>query len=488
MDHSSSSHYAKFADNDNSTPPPSSVVHATASDTTAPDYGTTQHLLVGIGSEQLQENEPAATVAAEEGMRHRKKRARKAPEVVTSMFGLIEDVKHPYLETYELVDYTDNASVASSASATGSSSKSSLYSKQHSNNYLFYSRPATSSDTFCSRFVDSMYAILEMPHGRTPIIGRIINFILFALIVISIISFVISTEPFVLENPRLVLALQILELVCIVIFFIEYVFRFAVCTSALGPYHKYGQVCGRFYFLISVSSIIDILSIVPTLAVIIVEFTADKRAAKTIAYRGLMALRILRILRLLKAEKYFKASVIIKNVILRKRRELFIALFVYIVAILFSGTAIFIAESDDQPTEYGSILAGIYWACIALSTGNIGAVPISPLGKFINVLTSVSAVAFVAIPTSILGAGFVEELEMRVAAAKEEEEARKKQEEEEAAAQLVTTTTTLGDESAEALAAAEKNAPAMHTHSDKALKCPHCDKPIHAKFDISLSQ
>lgn len=94
-----------------------------------------------------------------------------------------------------------------------------------------------------------------------------------------------------------------------------------------------------------------------------------------------------------------------------------------------------------------------------MSTGNIGAVPISPLGKLINVVTSILAYAFVALPTSILGAGFVEELDAKVAERKEAEDSAKQQELEHQQPVSTAATPVVG-----------------------ALSCPHCSKSISCQF------
>lgn len=143
------------------------------------------------------------------------------------------------------------------------------YSKSSHNN----NQNAAPHKNCCLQIIDVLYAVLEMPKGKTPIIGRIINFILFALIVISIVTFIISTEDYVINNFRASKALQGIELACSVIFIFEYLLRFIACTSSLGPYYKYGQVLGRIRYLFSFSSIIDIVSTVPTLIITAVELS-----------------------------------------------------------------------------------------------------------------------------------------------------------------------------------------------------------------------
>ena len=54
----------------------------------------------------------------------------------------------------------------------------------------------------------------------------------------------------------------------------------------------------------------------------------------------------------------------------------------------------------------------MWWAVVTLTTVGYGDMyPITPIGKVVAAVMSVLAIGLVALPTGILGAGFVEEME-----------------------------------------------------------------------------
>lgn len=209
--------------------------------------------------------------------------------------------------------------------------------------------------TLLQKIESFIYVSLELPAGHVSWFGRILNALLFFVVAVSISNFVISTESFVVQNPIAVQVSNIIEAVCIAIFVCEYIARFVVSTARESYYHQYGPFCGKLRYLLSFSSIVDFLSIFPPAIVLIIGFAQRKRAGVYIL-REMIAFRVLRVLRLLKAERFFKASEMIKNVIVRKYRELSIAAFLYLVTVLFAATAIYYAENDDQPSEFGTMV------------------------------------------------------------------------------------------------------------------------------------
>jgi len=115
------------------------------------------------------------------------------------------------------------------------------------------------------------------------------------------------------------------------------------------------------------------------------------------------------------------------TVISKKKRELFIACFVMLVTVVLVGSAVYYAERHQD--DFNSILNGIYWACVALTTGNTESNPETVLGKIINVFSCFVGIAFVALPTSILSSGFAEQLSIMQEQERErKEEIRRHQE------------------------------------------------------------
>lgn len=68
------------------------------------------------------------------------------------------------------------------------------------------------------------------------------------------------------------------------------------------------------------------------------------------------------------------------------------------------------AENESQPEVFSSIPEAFWWASMTMSNVNyVDVHPITPLGRFIGVALTLIDVALLAVPTAILGSGFVEE-------------------------------------------------------------------------------
>ena len=79
--------------------------------------------------------------------------------------------------------------------------------------------------------------------------------------------------------------------------------------------------------------------------------------------------------------------------------------------ILFSASAIYYLENDAQPEKYSSITESIWWATISLTTVGYGDVyPVTLGGKIFATLISLVGIGIVAIPTGIISASFVEQI------------------------------------------------------------------------------
>jgi len=104
-----------------------------------------------------------------------------------------------------------------------------------------------------------------------------------------------------------------LHLICFLnfkgVFLFEYFLRlYAITAKPSKYYYKKGPVYGRFKFIVSAWSIIDIVSLVPSLVLSVWYYIHNNHLQIAFA-REMVALRVLRILRLLKAERYMRASV-----------------------------------------------------------------------------------------------------------------------------------------------------------------------------------
>jgi voltage-gated potassium channel len=93
------------------------------------------------------------------------------------------------------------------------------------------------------------------------------------------------------------------------------------------------------------------------------------------------------------------------------KAELIFTLFLSILTILFSASAIYYLENEAQPEKFSSITESIWWATVSLATVGYGDVyPITVGGKLFATLISLVGIGVVAIPTGVISASFVEEI------------------------------------------------------------------------------
>jgi voltage-gated potassium channel len=72
------------------------------------------------------------------------------------------------------------------------------------------------------------------------------------------------------------------------------------------------------------------------------------------------------------------------------------------------------AEGAVQPGTFSSIPATMWWAIATLTTVGYGDVyPVTAVGRVLGAGVAVLGIGLFALPTAILGSGFVEELERR---------------------------------------------------------------------------
>jgi len=184
------------------------------------------------------------------------------------------------------------------------------------------------------------------------------------------------------------------ELISILIFTLEYFYR--IYLSYVDNQWK-----GVRSYVFSFFGIIDLISIVPFY---IKQFVLlDGRF-----FRILRLFRLSRIFKLGRDNKslklFIKALTAVKN-------ELKFTLFLSLLSIIFSASAIYFLENEAQPEVFSSITASLWWATVSLATVGYGdVVPVTVWGKVFAGIISLIGIGIVAIPTGIISASFVEEI------------------------------------------------------------------------------
>lgn len=146
-------------------------------------------------------------------------------------------------------------------------------------------------------------------------------------------------------------------------------------------------------------AIIDLLSILPSINMINKGF----KALKTIRL-----IRTFRVLRIFKSFRYSKNIQIILQVGKNSKKALIAVLYLAIGYIFVCTLIIF----NVEPDSFNTFFDAIYWATISLTTVGYGDIyPITTLGRIITMVSSFMGIAIVALPASIITAGYMKEIE-----------------------------------------------------------------------------
>ncbi len=188
-----------------------------------------------------------------------------------------------------------------------------------------------------------------------------------------------------------------LEAVTVAFFALDYTLR-AWTAVFLYPNRSEGRALWKY--ATSLTGIIDLLSFLPYYLPIFFP-------AGTAVFR---IFRVVRIFRLFQINAYYDSLNIIVEVLSSKRQQLMSSVFIISVMMLASSLCMYSVEHSAQPEVFQNAFSGIWWAMSTLLTVGYGDIyPVTDLGKMIGIVIAFLGVAVIAIPTSIISAGFVDQ-------------------------------------------------------------------------------
>ena len=183
------------------------------------------------------------------------------------------------------------------------------------------------------------------------------------------------------------------EVATVIFFMVEYALRIWT-ADRLYPDLPRGKAVLRF--LLSFDGIVDLFTILPFF--FLMGFTAFR------------ILRVFRIFHLFRINTTYDSFNVITEVIYEKRNQIISSVVIILILMLASSLCIYSVEHDAQPEAFENAFSGIWWSMTTIFTVGYGdIVPITPVGRFLAVITTFLGVGVVAIPTGIISAGFVEQ-------------------------------------------------------------------------------
>lgn len=236
------------------------------------------------------------------------------------------------------------------------------------------------------------------PHKNGNPLGRAFEVFMLTLISLNIVAVIIGSIQSVADRYETLL--WDFEIFSIAVFTAEYIARMWACT--VDP--RFAQpLWGRLKLARQPMVVADLLSVLP----FYLPFVG-------LDLRIVRVLRLLRLVRVVKLGRYSVSLALVGEVVRKKREELIVTGVVLLMLLVVASSLIFYAEHDAQPAAFPNIPEAMWWSVATLTTIGAGSIfPITVMGKAIAALIALLGIGMFALPTGIIGAGFVEAINAR---------------------------------------------------------------------------
>ena len=225
--------------------------------------------------------------------------------------------------------------------------------------------------------------------------GKIFDYTIDLLIILSIIAF--SLETFPDNSKRTIEILNKFDIVCFIVFSIEYLLRIYVAKK-------------KTKYLFSFYGVIDFLAIAPFFL------------SSFLDLRFLRAFRILKIFRSLQSTKFNQAIKRISIASKLIKEELMLFFIVIFILIFTVSSGIYYFEHETQPETFKSVFHSMWWAVVTLMTVGYGdVVPVTLGGRIFTIIVLILGVLIVTVPAGLSATSLMKAREIQ-----EEQERNKK--------------------------------------------------------------
>jgi voltage-gated potassium channel len=194
-------------------------------------------------------------------------------------------------------------------------------------------------------------------------------------------------------------------------FTLEYFMRIWACVEDPKTRER-GAVWGRVRYALTFYPIVDVLSILPNWISVgswlIDPLIEGHQYIQSPNFTT--AARIVRLVRIFKTDKYINAFAMLGDVLWDNRILLLATSFYSFMMWIIAATLLYYTEQNNLSDEMGNHFQSIplsMFPTLLMLTGEYPLSDFTPLGQVIAGFVAVIAVAIFAVPTSILGSGFM---------------------------------------------------------------------------------
>lgn len=242
-----------------------------------------------------------------------------------------------------------------------------------------------------------LFAVLEIEGSDNKITNRFEKF-MFILILLNVVVVILETVQSI--NAVISHFFYWFDMFSLAVFTGEYLARVWVCT--LDDRYK-SFVLGRIKYMLTSLMLIDFAIIVPFYFPLFLDIDT----------RFILIFRVIRLARLLKLTRYSLSLQRLIRVTLNKKDDLVATVGVVFVLLIVSSSLMYYVENVAQPDKFSSIPAAMWWGVATLTTVGYGDIfPVTILGKLLGAFIAILGIGMVALPTGIIGSGFLEELQI----------------------------------------------------------------------------
>ena len=218
---------------------------------------------------------------------------------------------------------------------------------------------------------------------------------------IMLVAIAIGTAPLLFREQYPIF--WYFDLISCICYIVDYLLRWMICNYR----SEKPKWLSFLLYPFTPMAIIDLLSILPTINLLAPVFKLTRVS------------RLFKILRFVKIVHYFEPLEIFVTVMKKQRKMLLAVLSLALFDIFITAIIMFQSEKEIDPVTgkyiFESFFDAFYWAACTLATVGYGdLVPVSDVGRIISIFSSLLGIAVIALPSSIITAGYIDELRKHV--------------------------------------------------------------------------